>query len=186
MKPPTAIRTLLAVAGLLVCQACTSPPGTPLPPQADCSADVWMAGDSISWATAARIEHVFSTGVGGAGYTTTNNIGDHLRLALQGCASTPADLLLLGGVNDIAVGASVEDTSAARAALVTEMEGLGISVWIVTQPFWGYTEVAELNLQADVVIPPAYWGTTADGIHPLTFDLYAGRVEQELYSLGVL
>ncbi|MCP4435718.1 MAG: hypothetical protein GY812_09525 [Actinomycetia bacterium] len=48
------------------------------------------------------------------------------------------------------------------------------------------SQVAELNLAADILVPEAYWGQSVDGLHPLDFTQFAAYLQAELVGLGIL
>jgi lysophospholipase L1-like esterase len=81
----------------------------------------------------------FSTAYGGAGYTVTNpalNLEQRLQRQVASCGAGLGNVILHGGIADLARGQPVEPLIAAVSALSEELDSQGISVtWLTITPF---------------------------------------------------
>ena len=183
---------LVAVFAVLAGSCSTSPRPALAPPPPD-DTPVWMLGDSMAWATAARLRPLpYVAAVGASGFTTGSRtlILENV-LPLLDQYPNPTHVLVMGGANDIKVGITTQDIVDGMLALEAEMTARGITTVWIAEPAWALAErldpVADwINSQPLSIDCRAYAGSSVDGIHPADYVPMARCIDAALVDLGII
>ena len=129
------VAALLLVAGLAGCtpsggSAPTVPPTAP----------VWVVGDSLATGTGFSMTdpRPYVWGVGAAGFTAGANttVLANTQHQIDTYGSRPRTMLAVGGVNDLAINASITQIESDMVIFETAMAAQGIAVVWVLEPAW--------------------------------------------------
>lgn len=185
-------KTVLMILGCtsLLAVSCVSPDYGAVPPPP--STTVWLAGDSIGWATASHMQPLpYPTAVGGAGFTELSNslILNHALLKLD-LFDDPEYMIVIGGTNDAYFAQPTSNIIAGMQAFEDAMDSRGITTVWLAEPAW--SRASEMAPLADwVATRPlfvdcrAVAGSSTDGVHPDNVGPFGQCVSSELDDLGI-
>ena len=176
------------VAVAIVLAGCATEPQAPQVPP---SAPVWVVGDSLATGTGFSVfdPRPYVWGVGAAGFTSGANstILGNTTQQLTTNSARPLTMLVVGGVNDLAINATIAQITTQMAAFEAAMTKRGITVVWVKEPGWS---------RADQMLPIYQWQETrahwidclyakgpnmpGDGDHPFSYTDFGACVGNKL------
>ncbi|MFZ4518658.1 MAG: hypothetical protein ACOYOP_09730 [Microthrixaceae bacterium] len=183
---------LAAAVALLAVAGCTPQPTSGV--SAGPEAPVWIVGDSISTGVgfAMTDPRPYVWGVGASGFTplAITTILGNTTARLDDTGGAPRTMLALGGLNDLAVNATIPQILTHMQEFEDAMNARGITVVWVKQPAWAraaqMTPIYEWqDTRSHVIDCLAVKGPNmfGDEDHPLSYTAFGDCVGDTLRSL---